>query len=247
MPPPGFDRSRNKPIRADQSRRGDLDIGCPHSSSHRNFTIPAVTSDGRAALDSEELRQKRMSKFDENIFSRIAIFNNYVTKAQLEECIRIERGNSRDRRLGDILLEKGYISSEQLRAVLRIRRKKIRKYLRNPKEARESDKAFGREALTAGLINLDGLEEALLEQEYLARLNLHFQIGEVLVSKNRMSSDSVLKVLAQQGKRILLCPVCDCHYNVVEFQETKFYRCTKCESELAEPNYLDAVAVDALL
>ena len=188
-----------------------------------------------------------MSKFDENIFSRIALFNNYVSKAQLEECIRIERENSRERGLGDILLEKGYISPDQLRAVLSIRRKKIRKYLRNPKEIRESDKAFGRVALTTGLVDLDDLEAALLEQESLARLNLHFQIGEVLVAKNRMSSDSVLKVLAQQGRRILLCPVCDCHYNVVEFQETKIYRCIKCEDELTEPNYLDTVAVDALL
>ena len=28
-----------------------------------------------------------MSKFDENIFSRIALFNNYISKVQLEECV----------------------------------------------------------------------------------------------------------------------------------------------------------------
>ena len=188
-----------------------------------------------------------MSKFDENIFSRIALFNNYISKAQLEECVHIKRQAGCEKSLGDLLLEKKYISREQLATVLSIRRKKIRKYLRNPKELRESDKAFGRLVLTEGLIDLDDLESALLEQEYLARLNLRFQIGEILIAKSRLSSESVLKVLAQQGKKILLCPVCDCHYNVVEFRENETYRCIKCESELAEPNYLDAVAVDAVL
>ena len=188
-----------------------------------------------------------MSKFDENIFSRIALFNNYISKIQLEECVRIKREDGCEKSLGDLLLEKQYISREQLATVLSIRRKKIRKYLRNPRELRESDKAFGRVVLTEGLIDLNDLEAALLEQEYLARLNLRFQIGEILIAKSRLSVESVLKVLAQQGKRILLCPVCDCHYNVVEFRETTTYRCIKCESELEEPNYLDAVAVDAVL
>lgn len=188
-----------------------------------------------------------MSRFDENIFSRIALFNNYISKAQLEECVRIKREESCEKSLGDLLLEKGYISREQLASVLNIRRKKIRKYLRNPKELRESDKAFGRIVLTQGLIALDDLEAALIEQEHLARLNLRFQIGEILVAKNRLSAESVRNVLSQQGKRVLLCPVCDCHYNVVEFQATKAYRCIKCDSELEEPNYLDAVAVDAVL
>ncbi len=188
-----------------------------------------------------------MSKFDENIFSRIALFNNYISRTQLEECVRIKRDEGGEKSLGDLLLEKGYISREQLAAVLSIRRKKIRKYLRNPRELRESDKAFGRLVLTEGLIDLDDLEAALLEQEHLARLNLRFQIGEILIAKNRLSAAAVLKALTQQGKRILLCPVCDCHYNVVEFRETGTYRCIKCESELEEPNYLDAVAVDAVL
>lgn len=188
-----------------------------------------------------------MSKFDENIFSRIALFNNYISKSQLEECVRLKREEGCGTSLGDLLLEKGYISREQLAAVLSIRRKKIRKYLRNPRELRESDKAFGRMVLSDGLIALDDLEGALLEQEHLARLNLHFPIAEILVAKNRLSAGSVLDVLTRQGKRILLCPVCDCHYNVVEFRETKEYRCIKCESGLEKPNYLDAVAVDAVL
>ena len=188
-----------------------------------------------------------MSRFDENIFSRVALFNNYISKKQFEECVRIQREGVRDQPLGDILLEKGYISRDRLRRVLSIRRKKIRKYLRNPKEVREGDKAFARLVVTAGRISLDDLEAALLEQELLARMNLHFQICEILVAKDRMSAASVLKVLSQQGRRILVCPVCDCHFNVVEFQETKTYQCLKCENDLEQPDYLDAVAVDAIL
>ena len=51
----------------------------------------------------------------------------------------------------------------------------------------------------------DGKPFAL--QEHLARLNLRFQIGEILIAKNRLSAESVLTVLARQGKRILMFTV----------------------------------------
>ncbi len=188
-----------------------------------------------------------MSRFDENLFRRIAVYNNYISKAQLEECLREQQDCGGKRPLSEILQEKGYLAEEQLASILDVRRKKLRKYLRSPKEAQESDRTFGQIALNEGLVDLEQLEDALLEQERLARLNLRFRVGEILVAKKILSAEDVLAVLSKQGKRILVCPACESHFNVAEFEESASYRCAKCEERLEVPKYLDSVAVDAVL
>jgi hypothetical protein len=188
-----------------------------------------------------------MSKFDENLFGRIAVFKDYLTWEQLEECLKVQRSQSPTPRLGEVLLQKGYLGQEQLQTILEIRRKKVRKLLRDPQEVRDADRAFGALALKAGFISLEDLETAILEQERLARLSLHFRLGEVLVSKSFMEVKDVLEILRHQGKRIVLCPVCDSHFNVIGFREGRKYRCLKCQAELMEPKFLDTVAVDGFI
>jgi hypothetical protein len=192
-------------------------------------------------------RYSIMASLDESLFGRIAVLNNYLRADQLEECLRIQRAESPPRRIGDILLEKKYLTEEQLRTILEIRRKKSRKSQANQGEVRENDKAFGHLALQSGLVNLDQLEGAILEQQRLKHLNLHFRLGEIMVAKRMLEASDVVRLLRSQGKQILLCPVCDIHYNVVRYQEGKGYRCNKCQSDLLEPKFLDTVAVDALI
>jgi tRNA(Ile2) C34 agmatinyltransferase TiaS len=188
-----------------------------------------------------------MSKFEENLFGRIAVINNYVTSEQLEEGLQIQRGESPPRRLGEILVEKGYLTPEQLHMILEIRRKKVRKLLRDPQEVREGDKHFGELAVREGYIDLDELEAAILEQERVARLGLHFRLGEILVANSTVTVKEVLEILRRQGKRVMVCPLCDTHFNVIGFKVGKGYRCSNCQAQLLEPKFLDTVAVDAFI
>ena len=188
-----------------------------------------------------------MSKFDENLFGRIAVFKNYLTWEQLDECLKVQRSQDPERRLGEILRERGYLSPEQLQTILEIRRRKIRKLLRNPNEARECDKTFGEIALEFGYIKLEDLESAVLEQERLGRINLHFRLGEILVASGCMRVSEVQEVLGRQGKRIMVCPLCDAHYNVLGYRRVTSYHCPKCQGELDLPKFLDTVAVDAFI
>ncbi len=188
-----------------------------------------------------------MSSLDESLFGRIAVFNNYLRQDHLDECLSVQRALSPPRPIGDLLLEKGYITREQLRTILEIRRKKLRKMQRKPEEARETNRAFGDFALGSGRISIDDLEEAVLEQQRLASMNLHFCLGEVLVARGKMSASDVLDILSQQGKCILLCPVCDAHYNVVKFRSGKTYRCVHCGTDLIKPKFLDTIAVDGVI
>jgi hypothetical protein len=188
-----------------------------------------------------------MSTLDENIFGRIALINSYLTREQLEECLQVQRSESPPRRIGQILLERGYLSDEQLQSILDICKQKLRKVNRSLKDAREGDRRFGELAITEGIITLDDLEEAILEQQRLTGLNLHFRIGEILVARFKMKAADVLHLLGIQGRRILVCPVCDIHYNVSKFQEDRMYQCVRCQARMLVPKFLDTIAVDAFL
>jgi hypothetical protein len=185
-----------------------------------------------------------MSRFDENIFGRIALHHGFLKKEQLKECLEEGRGASGERDLGQLLLAKGYLNQEQLHLIQSIRRKKARKILRDPKELEKSERSFGQIALRRGWIGVGELEAAILEQDRLRRLNLQFRIGEVLVSLGSLSLEQVLKILAEQKKRILQCPSCDDHYSVSDYRPQEEYRCKKCGDLLTEPLFLDTVAVD---
>lgn len=188
-----------------------------------------------------------MSTLDETLFGRIAVFNNYLRQEELDECLAIQRTDASARFIGDILLEKGYITAEELNTVLSIRRKKVRKMPRRPEESRESNRTFGDLALAQSLISIDDLESAVLEQQRLSQLNLHFCLGEVLLAQGKMRVEQVIDVLSRQGKCILFCPVCESHFNVVKYQTWKTYKCLGCGAELIRPRFLDTIAVDGVI
>jgi hypothetical protein len=188
-----------------------------------------------------------MATLDETLFGRIAVLNEYLRKDQLEESLRIQRSESPPRNIGEILLQRGYITEEQFRTILEIRRKKVRKLQRKPAETRESNRTFGDLALTSGRITLADLEDAVLEQQRLALLNLRFFLGEVLVARCKLPAEVVLDILKEQGKTILVCALCDFHYNVVRYKEAKKYRCFQCDAELMRPTFLDTIAVDGII
>ncbi|MBI4602986.1 MAG: hypothetical protein HY721_13595 [Planctomycetes bacterium] len=188
-----------------------------------------------------------MPSFDENLFGRIAVLNNYLRQDQLEECLEIHRAESPPRTIGEVLLEKGYITREQLQSILEIRRKKSRRVLPRPEEERAAQRSFGELALGLGFISLDDLEEVVLEQERLRQLNLHFGLGEILVSRSKLTVSDVMGILDRQGKSILVCAGCDLHYNVVRFREGRTYRCPCCEGDLVRPRFFETVAADGVI
>ncbi|MGH9360333.1 MAG: hypothetical protein ACRD2T_00340 [Thermoanaerobaculia bacterium] len=187
-----------------------------------------------------------MSRFDENITSRIALFHGLVSREQLDECLLAERARAGKGDLGQILLEKGYLSEAQVERIREIRRKKARKSLRDNKEIERSERSFGQIALQRRMVDLNGLERALLEQERLRRLNLQFRLGEVMVALGLLPVERVLDILDEQKRRILLCSACDEHYSVTDYRPGGSYPCKKCGGPLNEALFLDTVAVDGM-
>jgi hypothetical protein len=188
-----------------------------------------------------------MSKFDENLFGRIAVLSEYITPEQLQECLDSSREDGSKRHIGRLLLDRGYISREQFDRIVDIRRKKVRRLLRKPEEAQDTDREFGVLARQEGLIDLGILENAVLEQQRLKNLNLNCSLSEVLFASGSIDSEKILSILSKQGRRVLGCPVCDCHYRVIEFEDGRQYECSRCQSALAQPKFLDSLMVDAVL
>lgn len=188
-----------------------------------------------------------MSKFDENLFGRIALLNHYITREELARCVEVQRAGPTRKHLGEVLLEEGHIDEDQLREILEIRNKKIRKFTRNAQVAAEEDRVFARQLLEDDRVDLEGLESAVLEQQRLRQLNLYFSLAEVLVSRKQIAVHEVLDHHAQQGLRTLSCSVCDAHYRVPEFVSGRDHACPRCDSVLRGPAYLDASLVDGVI
>ncbi|MBI4583427.1 MAG: hypothetical protein HY717_05325 [Planctomycetes bacterium] len=190
-----------------------------------------------------------MSHFDEHLFGRIAVLNGYLTPEQLQECLAVQKSMDPARRapIGEILRSKGYLKGKHLSQILEIRKNKLRKLLRDAKELIKTDKVFGQIALKKGMITLEQLESALLEQQRLKLKNFQIRLGEVLVALKHLKVNEVFDILAEQNGRILICPSCDCHFTVLSYSPEKRYKCSQCDAYLKTPTFLDTVVTDGVL
>lgn len=188
-----------------------------------------------------------MSRFDEHLFGRIAVLGGYVSREQLDACLQVQRQRYPQPYIGQVLLDEGYLNEEQIRNILAIRRQKLRKFNLTRVNAADRDRDFAKQALREKLLNLDQLEDAVLEQQLLRALNLHFTLGEVFLSRRDMEKADILRILTIQGRRMLCCPVCDCHYRAPEYRQEERYECRKCGSVLAPSRFLDDQLADGIL
>ena len=64
---------------------------------------------------------------EDQLFGRIAVHNKIVSEDQFEECLREKEAEGLDVDVGEIALQKGYITEKQLRAVNKAREKHMAK------------------------------------------------------------------------------------------------------------------------
>jgi hypothetical protein len=188
-----------------------------------------------------------MSKFDENLFGRIAILSNCLSREQFDECVQVQAAMPEKGFLGQILLERGYLTEPQLERILDIRRRKILKLTRSQADAREADRELVELVLRHGLLELGELEDAVLEQKRLRQLNLHLSLCEVLVSRGKLELGRALDLLAEQGRMLLRCVACERHFAAGGAREARNHGCRTCGGELTSPLFLDAAMTDGAL
>jgi hypothetical protein len=183
---------------------------------------------------------------EDSLFGKIALHNNFVSPEQLEECLVRQREADTPKLLGMIMLERGYITRDQLRLILEYQKKNLQRPATDPDEQKE-DIAFGFLAVKLGYTTLDRVYECVREQARMARLGLYFRLGEIFVNRGYLSAEQVGDILARQNKTILECPSCASRYNVIGYQPGRDVRCTKCSTPLTPPSDPTSITVDEAL
>ncbi|RMG14361.1 MAG: serine/threonine protein kinase [Planctomycetota bacterium] len=111
----------------------------------------------------------------------------------------------------------------------------------------EPQAPFGQVLIDRGLAEPHEVELAIQLQSQLAARGVFMRLGELLVARGVIDEDTVAEVLRLQGTRILVCPRCLAQYNILVFRRSKSYRCSRCQSELSEPQQLREVWVEDTL
>jgi hypothetical protein len=99
--------------------------------------------------------------------------------------------------------------------------------------ASKDELAFGRLLVKGGHATEAQVNEALRAQQDLAERNVRKRLGELLVETGRVTPDVVRGVLKQQGKALMSCTFCGRHMNVVLAIADRA-ACTKCGMPLEE-------------
>ncbi len=185
-----------------------------------------------------------MSRIDENIYGRLAVYQGWISREQLKECQEEERRAPGKKDLGQILLGRGYLTEQQLTRLREVHRKKSRKIVREGEDAEHLDRVFVQTILRKESLGFGQLETALLEQERLERLNLSLRLPEVILALGMLPEEQVLDVLRESQRSVLECAPCERFYSVGGYRSGTKYQCRRCGGALTEPHFLDAIAVD---
>lgn len=180
-----------------------------------------------------------MSKFEDLLFGRIVERSGLASPAQVRECVAIQE-RSPDRPIGEIFVEKGYLSREQLEHVLDIQRTQFERPHQDTRKALK-DSLFGQLVLLKQFARSGDVHECLRLQQKLREHDEHVFLGELLVMKGRMAAAQVAEVLREQNKMLLFCDACYRRYNIPDYDPKKEYRCETCQVLLHEPTPVELV------
>lgn len=137
------------------------------------------------------------------------------------------------------------VTQDWATATERLLRRKARRVSEEELAERKGDRTIGQLALLRGWLDVSALEDAILEQQRLRRMNLRFRLGEILMQRGVLSADQVRALLAEQGYATAVCRRCEEIVAVSEpvAAEGKQH-CPACKASLRPTQFLDIVHAD---
>lgn len=175
------------------------------------------------------------------LFGKIAVSRGFCKQEQIDECVQIQALDSSPPALGDILLFKNYITSEQHREVIKLQLERMQAEDPLGKLPKESI-LFGKLAVREKLMTQEQANQCLREQ---GRPGETRSIGEIMIAKGYLDADQVKDLLSRQLKRILWCPVCKLSFTVFSISGGKKVDCPKCKGLLQEGKPGGSTGTDA--
>jgi len=132
------------------------------------------------------------------LFGKIAVLMKYVTQEQVSECVREQGEDKSPRKLGELLIEKKYMTSQQRDLALEVQQANLSRPSSHDPDKTLADVILGRLAVSEGLLSEEKLNEALREQANMAENGRHILLGELLVKKGFLSISQILSLLSRQ-------------------------------------------------
>ena len=179
------------------------------------------------------------------LYGKIALTEKFCTQSQIDECTRLQlqlqSPHQPAPRLGDLLIEKGYITPSEHARVLEIQQQNMDLVDPLVKKRKESI-LFGKLAIKQGLVTPDEVNTCLRLQ---AEPGESRSLGEILVAKGFLTAIQVKEVLNKQFKKVMSCPACKLSFTVLTLSEGKRIDCPKCKGPLSEGKPTDSTRTDA--
>lgn len=181
----------------------------------------------------------------ELLFGKIAVTLKFCTQDQVDECARLQLQMQSPHRpapkLGEIMVDKGYLTREQSAKVLETQRANLD--LVDPlMQKRKEAVLFGKLAVREGLCTQEEVNECLRLQ---AREGEKRSLGEIMVAEGCLTSVQVKELLGRQLKKIMSCPACRLSFTVLTLSEGKRIDCPKCKAPLRDGKPTDSTRTDA--
>lgn len=181
-----------------------------------------------------------MEEMDEILLGKLALQEGYLTQAHLVGLLR-EQGACPGKALTELLVERHFLSKEELDGLLRRQAANLERPSDYSPEPRHLT-LLGKEAVRRGWITQDELNEAIRDQGVLEAEGNLKRLGEVLVEKGYLSHAQVVELLGRQGKTLASCPTCGGQYNVAGAGDPAGARCPKCGTSLAPAQAASRIA-----
>lgn len=166
------------------------------------------------------------------LFGKIAVTGGFCTASELEACIQLQSGMKLPTPLGQLLVNEGHLTAEQLAQIVEIQRRNLDAVDPVLNKRREST-LFGKLAVREGLLSEEEANECLRRQALPGESRT---IGEIMVAEGFLTSGQVHDLLGQQQKKILACPPCRLSFTVLTHAGAGAVECPRCRRPLEESN-----------
>jgi serine/threonine protein kinase/formylglycine-generating enzyme required for sulfatase activity len=167
-------------------------------------------------------------------FGQTAVSLGFITQAQLEDCLALKERECPGRFLGRVLVEKGYLSRDQLLNLLDACEEALEEAAFDPSEKLEDD-LFGRLAVRRGYAKEEDIQAAMREQARLEAGGVHRRLGDILAEKAILSPEGMAALGALQKTTLFTCSGCECSFEVRAAVEDVAPVCPVCGATLTPP------------
>ena len=141
---------------------------------------------------------RKIGLANKKLFGMVALSMGFLTRKQLKECVTLQQEATIPRRLGDIMLARGYLDAAQVRDILAIQGK-TGETTSMPKTKSERRRLLGEILVETGAIDRKTLTAVLKRQQLLRRSGINPRLGEILIAIGKITRGQLKKALISQA------------------------------------------------